>query len=173
MNIIEKLTQEQRNTDSIYLHSDGGIFVRAYDKSAFALEVLTGRKLQINVKYNRKLKRQYVFVGFPVKTLSDFIFQYVKETKAYFTVEPEDDSHIIYFVRKDYFVIDEDKYQKWFSSHVNKTLQNNGREETTEFKKETKSKEPEAQEGGRGILPASVYVNIYLHEGMHVQVQKG
>lgn len=173
MNIIDKLTQEQRNIDSIYLHSDGGIFVRAYDKSAFALEVLTGRKLQVNVKYNSKMKRQYVFVGFPVKALSDFIFQYIKEKKAYFTVEPEDDNHVIYVIRKEYFVIDEDMYQKWFSSHINKTLQNNGREKTTYIKREKKSKEPEAQEGGRCVLPASVYVNIYLHEGMHVQVQKG
>lgn len=172
MKITDKLLLEDKNTDAIYLHSDGGVFIRAYDKSAFALERLTGRKLQINIKYNRKLKRKYVFVGFPVNTLSGFIFRSIKEKRAYFTIEPEDESHIVYIVRKDDFTISEEMYLKWFSSHINKILMRDGRKENSNNEQEKESKKPETQEGGRGVFPSSVHVNIYLHEGMHVQVQK-
>lgn len=175
MKITDKILLEVSNNDTIYLYADGGIFVRAYNKSAYALEMLTGRKLQVNVKYNRKLKRQYVFVGFLAKSLGDFIFDNIKKQSAYFTVEPQDESHVVYVVRKENFSINEEAYQKWFSSHINKTIMKNGREENSDYhdEKEKESEKSETQEGRRCILPSSVHVNIYLHEGMHVQVQEG
>ena len=62
MDIIQKLQQETNNVSHIYLYANKGIFVNAYEKSAFSL-IKSGFNVKPVVSYNSKMKMSYVFVG--------------------------------------------------------------------------------------------------------------
>ena len=106
MDIIEKLKAEEGNLSTITLYESKGIFVSAFERSAFAL-TLDVKTFEPNVAHNGTLKMKYISVGIPKASLKQYLAKY-----KYSTDKPEEDL-TVYVVRLDKPLFTEEEFQKW------------------------------------------------------------
>lgn len=111
MTIIEKLKAEQGNLTTITLYEGKGIFVSAFERSAFAL-TLDVKTFEPNVFHNGQLKMKYISIGIPKKNIKQYLAKY-----KYSTDEPEPDLKV-YVVRLEKPLFTEDEFQKWKDSVI-------------------------------------------------------
>ena len=111
MGIIEKLKAEEGNLSTITLYEGKGIFVSAFERSAFAL-TLDVKTFEPNVFHNGQLKMKYISIGIPKKNIKQYLAKY-----KYSTDEPEPDL-TVYVVRLDKPLFTEEEFQKWKESVI-------------------------------------------------------
>ena len=111
MGIIEKLKAEEGNLSTITLYEGKGIFVSAFERSAFAL-TLDVKTFEPNVFHNGQLKMKYISIGIPKKNIKQYLAKY-----KYTTDEPEPDLKV-YVVRLDKPLFTEEEFQKWKESVI-------------------------------------------------------
>lgn len=129
MSIIDKIKAENNNLDTIKIYGDKGIFVHAYEQSAYAMTKAV-KVLQTKVQYNRQLKMQYVSVGLPEKSIAKCLMDAglnFGETK------PEEDV-TLYEVRLDSPLFTEDEFLTWKRQLIEKeaATQNKNKQEDTD-----------------------------------------
>lgn len=120
MTIIEKLKAEQGNLTTITLYEGKGIFVSAFERSAFAL-TLDVKTFEPNVFHNGQLKMKYISIGIPKKNIKQYLAKY-----KYSTDEPEPDLKV-YVVRLEKPLFTEDEFQKWKDSVIVNKFDENAR----------------------------------------------
>lgn len=120
MTIIEKLKAEQGNFTTITLYEGKGIFVSAFERSAFAL-TLDVKTFEPNVFHNGQLKMKYISIGIPKKNIKQYLAKY-----KYSTDEPEPDLKV-YVVRLEKPLFTEDEFQKWKDSVIVNKFDENAR----------------------------------------------
>jgi len=120
MTIIEKLKAEQGNFTTITLYEGKGIFVSAFERSAFAL-TLDVKTFDPNVFHNSQLKMKYISIGIPKKNIKQYLAKY-----KYSTDEPEPDLKV-YVVRLEKPLFTEDEFQKWKDSVIVNKFDENAR----------------------------------------------
>lgn len=120
MTIIEKLKAEQGNLTTITLYEGKGIFVNAFERSAFAL-TLDVKTFEPNVFHNGQLKMKYISIGIPKKNIKQYLAKY-----KYSTDEPEPDLKV-YVVRLEKPLFTEDEFQKWKDSVIVNKFDENAR----------------------------------------------
>lgn len=120
MTIIEKLKAEQGNFTTITLYEGKGIFVSAFERSAFAL-TLDVKTFEPNVFHNGQLKMKYISIGIPKKNIKQYLAKY-----KYSTDEPEPDLKV-YVVSLEKPLFTENEFQKWKDSVIVNKFDENAR----------------------------------------------
>ncbi len=120
MTIIEKLKAEQGNFTTITLYEGKGIFVSAFERSAFAL-TLDVKTFDPNVFHNGQLKMKYISIGIPKKNIKQYLAKY-----KYSTDEPEPDLKV-YVVSLEKPLFTENEFQKWKDSVIVNKFDENAR----------------------------------------------
>lgn len=112
MDIIQKLQQETNNVSHVYLYANKGIFVNAYEKSAFSL-IKSGFNVKPVVSYNSKMKMSYVFVGLHADTLEQNLKGKFKNI-----VKSPIEKGVIYEITLPMPIFSEKEYMDWKESIV-------------------------------------------------------
>lgn len=106
MTIVEKLKAEEGNFLSITIYRDRGLFVHAYERSAFAL-CLEVKAFQTKVNYNSVLKMKYISVGVPVNSIEKYISKYK------FKTDELEENLKVYYIQLPLPLFSEEEFQKW------------------------------------------------------------
>lgn len=69
-NLLEILSKESSNTDTIYFYREG-VFYKAYERSAY-LFVHHVKPFQVKKRFVKSVKREVVTIGFPTNSLYNY-----------------------------------------------------------------------------------------------------